>query len=102
MFARRIERFPSLGEMNCANRFATIAVFQILRQQRFNRFGVELLKKSMNDATQHSLRETFGRRIDRRNSAEMNRSLLVVLDYLELRMIHANPFPAQSRLAEDN
>ena len=91
---RRTERFPSSGEMNRPNRFAAVPIFQIVRQQRLNRFSVQLLKKSINDATQHPLRETLGRRVNRRDPAKMDRFLLVVLDYLKLRMIHANALPA--------
>ena len=102
MFARCTEGFPGFGEMNRANRFATIAVFQIVWEQWLNRLGVEFLKKSINDAAQHSLRETFGRRIDRRDPAKVDRFLLVVLDHFEFGMIHANTVPTQSRLAEND
>ncbi len=102
MLARRTERFPSLGEMNRANRFAAVAVFQVLRQQRLKRFGVEVLKEPINEAAQDPLRETFGRGIDRCDPAKMDRFLLVVLDHFKFRMIHANPTSAQPGLAKDN
>src|SRR5947208_15053344 len=87
--------------MNRADRFAAISIFQVFRQQRLNRLGIKLLKKAINHAAQRTLRETLGRRIDRRDPAEMDRSLLVVLNHYEFGMIHANSLPAQSRLAEN-
>src|ERR1700693_2319146 len=102
MFARRTKRFPGFREMNRANRFAAVAVLHVLWQQWLNRRGVELLEKSINDAAQHPLRKTFGRRINRGDPAKMDRLLLVVLDQLELGMIHANALPAQSRFAEND
>src|SRR2546423_9779299 len=102
MFAGRIARLPSFGKMNRANRFAAIAVLQVFWQQWLNRSGIELLKKSIDDAPQHSLRKTFSRGINRRDPAEMNRLFLVVLNHFKLRMIHAQAFPAQSWLAEDD
>src|ERR1700730_18673912 len=100
MFARRTKRFPGFGKMNRTNRFAAVAVLQVLRKQGLNRRSVELLEKSINDAPQHSLRKTFGRRVNRGDPPQMDRFLLVVLDHLELGMIHANALPAQSRLTE--
>src|SRR5260370_26295655 len=102
MLTRGIKRLPSFGEMNRADRVAAIPIFQVLRQQRLNRLGIKLLKKPINHATQRTLRKTFGRRIDRRDPAEMDRSLLVVLNHFEFGMIHANPLPAQSRLPEND
>ena len=102
VLTRDIKRLPCFGEMNRADRFAAISIFQVLRQQRLNRLGIKLLKKPINHAAQRTLRKTFGRRIDRRDPAEMDRSLLVVLNHFELGMIHANPLPAQSRLAEND
>src|SRR5882724_622277 len=102
MLTCRSERFPRLGEMNRPNRFGAVAVLQVLRQQRLNRRGVEVLKKSINDAAQHPLRKTFGGRIDRRNPAKMDRFLLVVLDHFKFRMIHANSVSPEPRLAEDD
>jgi hypothetical protein len=102
VLTRGIKRLPSFGEMNRADRFAAISIFQVLRQERLNRLGIKLLKKPINHAAQRTLRKTFGRRIDRRDPAEMDRCLLVVLNHFELGMIHANPLPAQSRLAEND
>src|SRR5438132_11964941 len=102
MLTCRSERFPRLGEMNRPNRFGAVAVLQVLRQQRFNRCRVEVLEKSINDAAQHPLRKTFGGRIDRRNPAKMDRLLLVVLNHVKFRMIHANSVSPEPRLAEDD
>src|SRR5260370_15595681 len=88
--------------MDRANRFAAVAVLQVLGEHWFNRRSIELLKKSINDAAQHSLRETLGSRIDRCNPAKMDRFLFVVFDHFELGMIHANTRPAQSRLAKND
>src|SRR5947209_18708939 len=84
VFARFPEQFPSFGEMDCANRFAAVAVLQVLGKQRLNRRGIKLLKKSVNNATEHSLRKALGSRIDRRDPAKMNRFFLVVIDHFEL------------------
>src|SRR5205809_208201 len=70
VFARPTQQFPSFGEVDCANRFAAVAVLQVLGEQWLNRRSIELLKKSINDAPQHSLRETFGRRVNRCDSPE--------------------------------
>src|ERR1700675_3589636 len=88
--------------MNRANGFAAVAALQVLRKQWLNRRSIKLLKKSINDAAQHSLRETFGSRIDRCDPAKMDRFFLIVLDHFELRMIHTNPASAQPRLAVDD
>src|SRR5205809_7932039 len=101
MLTCRSERFPRLGEMNRPNRFAAVAVFQVLRQQWFNRRGLKVLKKSINDAAQHPLRKTFGGGIDRRDSAKMDRFLLVVLNHFKFRMIHANSVSKEPQLADD-
>ena len=102
VLARGTKRFPRLRKMDRTDRLAAIAVFQILRQQWLNGRRVELLKKAINDAAQRALRESFGRRVDWCDPPKMDRPLLVVLDHFELRMIHANARPAQSRLAVDD
>src|SRR5260370_14153843 len=102
MLTCRSERFPRLGKMNRPNRFGAVAVLQVLRQQRFNRCRVEVLEKPINDAAQHPLRKTFGAGIDRRDPAKMDRLLLVVLNHLKFRMIHANSASPEPRLAEDD
>src|SRR5207244_3512489 len=53
-------------------------------------------------AAEHALRNTFRRRIDRRDPAKVDRDLLVILDDFEFWMIHANSLSAQPRLAENH
>ena len=61
-----------------------------------------LVQNTIDDAAQDALRKTFSRGIDRRDSPKMDRYLFIVLDHLKLRMIHANSFSTQTRLAENN
>jgi hypothetical protein len=62
----------------------------------------KFLQNPIDDAAQDALRKTFGRRIDWCDAPKMDRYLFIVLNHLELRMIHANSLSAQTRPAENN
>jgi hypothetical protein len=96
VFVRGITRFPASWEMNCANRVASLALSQIARRQSFQSgvSGRKFVQQPVNHASQDTLRKTFRRRVDRRDSTKMDRDLLVILDDFELWMVHANSFSA--------
>src|SRR6058998_1580031 len=102
MLARGITRFPALRKMNRPNRGTSISLNEIVRHQRFQWFAGKFVQQPIDDAAQYALRKTFRRRIDRRDAPKVDRDFFVVLDYFELRVIHANPLPSQTRFAEDN
>src|SRR4030095_4666480 len=101
MIARRGQRLPVFRKMDRTDRVAGVSDVQIFRQQRRDRFGVEFVEQSVNNAAQHALRQTLGRRINRRDPAQVDRFLLVVLDHFELRVVHAKSFAAKLRFAEN-
>jgi hypothetical protein len=94
MFVRGVTRFPAIREMNCANRFASFTLNKIKWRQSFQSgiSGRNFGQQPVNHAAQDALRKTFRRRVDRRDPAKMDRDLLVILNHLELRVIHANSF----------
>ncbi len=102
MLPRFIAGLPSLRKMDRADCFAAIAILQVLRQQRFDRFGFELLQKPINDAPQHSLRKALRRRINRRDTPQVDRFLFVIFDHFKLGMIHAKALAAKLRLPENH
>src|SRR5947209_7024302 len=85
--------------MNGADRLRAVAVFQILWQKRFHWPGIEFLKQPIDEAAQKALRNSFGRRIDRRNPAQVNRFFGVVFDHFKFGMVHAKSLAPKSRLA---
>src|SRR5215211_3835796 len=104
MLVRRVTRLPGVREMDGANRFEPIPLDKIAWRpclQSAIRVS-EFVQQTVNHAAQHALRKTFCRRVDRRDPAKMDRDLLVSLDDLEFRMVHANSLSAQPRLAEND
>src|SRR5438045_9101396 len=102
MLARRVPRFPTSGKMYRSNCVRSLAVHQTVRGDRLPSCIWKLVQDTIDDAAQDALRKTFSRRIDRRDPPKMDRYLFIVLDHLELRMIDANSFSAQTRPAEHN
>src|SRR5262249_15784097 len=88
--------------MDRADRFAAIPVFQILRQERFDRVGIELLQNPKYDAAQKALRYTLSRGINRRDPAEMDRAFRIIFNHFEFGMIHADAVAAKLRLSEND
>ena len=102
MLARGIPRFPTSGKMYRSNRLRSLAAYQSCRGDGFPSSVWKLVQDTIDDAAQDTLRKTFSRRINRCDSPKMDRYLFIVLDHLELRMIHANSFSTQTRPAENN
>src|ERR1700745_1103638 len=104
MLACGIPLLPTFREMYGPNRRRPrhVAFDQFARQQGFesNGRGSNLTQKPINHAAQYSLRKSCRSGIDRRDSSEVNREFFIVLDDLELRMIHADSLPTQARLAK--
>src|SRR5215470_4906200 len=84
---------------NCVRSFTA---HQTGRRDRLPCYVWKFVQDTIDDATQDALRKAFSRRVDRRNPPKMDGNLFIVLDYLKLRMIHANSFSTQTRLAENN
>src|SRR5262249_38388695 len=97
-----IAHCPGFRKMNRANRVRWAAAHQTPRRGRFPHCVCNLPQDAMNNAAQNTLRKTFRRRINRGDPPKMDRYLFVVLNHLELRMIHANPSSTKTRLAENN
>src|SRR4029453_9655118 len=102
MLARGVPRFPTIGKMYGLDCVRSIAAHQTGRRDRLPFCVWKLVQDAIDDAAQDALRKTFSRRIDRRDAPKMDRYLLVVLDHLKLRMIHANSFSTQTRFTENN
>src|SRR4030095_9118407 len=102
MLARGVPRFPTSGKMYRSNRVQSLAAHQTARGDPFPHRVWNLVQHAIDDAAQDALRKTFSRRIDRRGGRERDRYLLIVLDHLKFRMIHANSFSTQTRPAENN
>src|SRR6188474_734765 len=102
MLAGGVPHFPTLGKMYRANRVRSLAAHQTGRGDRLPSGVCKLVQDAINDAAQDALRKTFSRRIDRRDASKMDRHLFIVLDHLELRMIHANSFSPQTGFAEND
>src|SRR4029079_8534161 len=102
MFSRGVARFPTFGKMYRSNRVRCLAAHQSGRGNGFRSSVCRLLQHAVDDAAQDTLRKTFSRRINRRDSPKMNRHLFIVFDDLELWMIDANSFSTQTRLAEND
>ena len=94
------KRLPGFGKMNLPDRFASIAVFQVPRQQWLDWVGVEVLKQPMDNAAQNALRETFRRRINRSDSPKMDRFLFIILNHFKFGMVHAKSLSAKFGFAE--
>ena len=90
------------GKWICCNAILARSGAVIPRQQCLHLVVGKIFQGVKNQPAKDTLRKTFCRRIDRRDSAEMNRLLLVALDHFELRMLHADALAAQPRLSEDD
>src|SRR5437763_12736853 len=101
MLTRFGERVDVVGKMNLLQRAPTITDTHVRRQERFDFIFIEVLERVIDEAAKYALRQTFSRRIHRRDSIEVDRAFFVRLDDLELRMLHAHPLSAQSRLTEN-
>ena len=66
------QQFIALGEMNSAECIFVIAVSQRIGQTHIRRRNVNLLEQPKNQPTQHPLRQTLGRWINRGDPAKMN------------------------------
>ena len=104
MFTRGVTRVPAVREMDRANRVASLATNKIAWRQCFQsgRPRRKFVQQPVNHAAQDTLRKTFRSRVDRRDSAKMDRYLLVILNDLKLRVLHANSVSAQPRLTKDH
>ncbi len=103
MLARRGRASPiESGKMNLLQSAPPRTRAVIPRQQRLHFVVRQIFQRMKNQPAKHALREPFRRGINRRDPAEMNRFLLVVLDHFKLRMLHANALPAQPRLSEND
>src|SRR5215211_5184246 len=102
MLARGVPRLPAFWKMYFSNCVGSLTAHQTDWGDRFPSCVWKLVQDAINNAAQDLLRKTFSRGIDRRNSTKMDRDLFIVLDHLELRMIHANPFSTQTRPAENH
>src|SRR6266481_3321907 len=95
-----VTRFPAFREMNRANRVASFPMNQTARYQRFQWIIGNFIQQPVNDAAQSALRKTFCRGVNGCDTPKMDRNLLVILDDLELRVIHTDPLATQMRFAK--
>ncbi len=75
---------------------------RVPRQQRRDRLRIQILERLKNHLAENTLRQAFGGGIDRRDPAEVNGHLVIVLDHLEFGMLHAEPLSAEARLSEND
>jgi hypothetical protein len=101
-FPRLAKRLDARREMNFAQRFRAQIGLKFFWKQNFHIMVSALGKQTKNQCAQDALRETFGRRINRRDTPEMYRHLGIVFDHFELGMFHAKTIAPQARLTEDD
>src|SRR5438067_3789521 len=102
MLTRGVALYGRRREMDFVQGVLTRSEIRVLRQQRGHRRRIEILERVENHRAENTLRKSLGGRINRRDPAKVNRDFVVILDHLELRMLHAKPFSAQTRFSENN
>ena len=87
--------------MNPANRVTSFPVNETARPQGFQQLVHNFIQQPVNDAAQPALGKTFRRWINRRDPSKMDSRVCgIILDNLELRVVHADPLATQTRFAK--
>ena len=89
-------------KMNLVQGVLARSKIHAFRQQRLDRFRIEVFQRRENQAAKDPLRQAFGCRIDRGDPAKMDGNFFVVLDHFKIRMLHAHAILAETRFAENH
>src|SRR6187399_2384712 len=102
MVPRCRQSFHALGKMNLLERFPPRPRAMISWQQSLDITVTQILQGMKEEPAKNALRQSFGRRVDRRDSPKMNRELIVIFDHLKFWMFHADALTAKTRLPEND